>query len=122
MIIVTGGAGFIGSNIVHALNEAGEDSILVVDRLGQGEKWKNLRGLSFLDYEHKDDFMTKVQRGVFDHGTQAVIHMGVCSSTTEKDADYLMENNYGYSKELALQVCRQEEGTVHLRLECSHLW
>ncbi len=80
----------------------------MVDRLGQGEKWKNLRGLRFLDYEHKDDFMTKVQRGVFDHGTRAVIHMGACSSTTEKDADYLMANNYGYSKELALRFARKE--------------
>lgn len=101
MIIVTGGAGFIGSNIVKALNEAGEDEILVVDRLGTTDKWKNLRDLRFLDYEHKDEFITKLDRGLFDRGTRAVIHMGACSSTTEKDADYLMENNYAYSRRLA---------------------
>jgi len=68
LIIVTGGAGFIGSNIVKALNEAGEDKILIVDHLGQGEKWKNLIELNFLDYEHKDDFLTMVERGLFDQG------------------------------------------------------
>ncbi len=101
LIIVTGGAGFIGSNIIKALNEAGEDRILVVDHLGQGEKWKNLLDLSFTDYEHKDDFLTMLDRGLFDHGINAIIHMGACSSTTEKDADYLMANNYEYSRSLA---------------------
>jgi ADP-L-glycero-D-manno-heptose 6-epimerase len=101
LIIVTGGAGFIGSNIVKALNDAGEDKILVVDRLGQGEKWKNLLGLSFADYEHKDDFLIMLERGLFDYGISAVIHMGACSSTTEPNADYLMTNNYEYSRSLA---------------------
>jgi len=101
LIIVTGGAGFIGSNIVKALNEAGEDKILIVDHLGQGEKWKNLIELNFLDYEHKDDFLTMLERGLFDQGVRAVIHMGACSSTTEQDADYLMANNYEYSRSLA---------------------
>lgn len=97
MIIVTGGAGFIGSNIVKALNDAGEDKILVVDHLGEGEKWKNLLELSFVDYEHKDDFLIMLERGLFDHGISAVIHMGACSSTTEQNADYLISNNYQYS-------------------------
>jgi len=101
LIIVTGGAGFIGSNIVKALNEAGEDEILIVDRLGKAEKWKNLLGLKFVDYEHKDDFIIKLERGMFDHGIWAVFHMGACSSTTEKDADYLMDNNYHFSRRLA---------------------
>jgi ADP-L-glycero-D-manno-heptose 6-epimerase len=101
LIIVTGGAGFIGSNIVKALNEAGEDEILIVDRLGQAEKWKNLLELKFVDYEHKDDFIVKLERGMFDHGVWAVFHMGACSSTTEKDADYLMDNNYHFSRRLA---------------------
>lgn len=101
LIIVTGGAGFIGSNVVRALNESGEEKILIVDRLGLGEKWKNLRNLRFLDYEHKNDFLAKVQRGVFDQGTSAIIHLGACSSTTEKDADYLMANNFGYSRDIA---------------------
>ena len=101
LIIVTGGAGFIGSNIVRALNEAGEENILIVDRLGKTDKWKNLLDLKFLDYEHKDDFLIKLERGMFDHGVWAVFHMGACSSTTEKDADYLMENNYWFSRRLA---------------------
>jgi ADP-L-glycero-D-manno-heptose 6-epimerase len=101
LIIVTGGAGFIGSNIVKALNEAGEENILIVDRLGKADKWKNLLDLKFLDYEHKDDFLIKLERGMFDHGIWAVFHLGACSSTTEKDADYLMENNYWFSRRLA---------------------
>lgn len=101
MIVVTGGAGFIGSNIVKGLNEAGEDKILVVDRLGTADKWKNLVGLDFLDYEHKDDFEAKLDRGLFDEGVRAVFHLGACSSTTERDADYLMSNNYQFSKKLA---------------------
>jgi ADP-L-glycero-D-manno-heptose 6-epimerase len=101
LIIVTGGAGFIGSNIVKALNEAGEEEILIVDRLGKADKWKNLLDLKFVDYEHKDDFIIKLERGMFDHGIWAVFHMGACSSTTEKDADYLMDNNYHFSRRLA---------------------
>jgi ADP-L-glycero-D-manno-heptose 6-epimerase len=101
LIIVTGGAGFIGSNIVKALNERGEDEILVVDRLGNSEKWRNLSDLSFIDYEHKDDFILRVERGLFDRGVSAVFHMGACSSTTELDADYLMSNNFEYTKRLA---------------------
>nr|WP_211213756.1 ADP-glyceromanno-heptose 6-epimerase [Desulfomonile tiedjei] len=101
VIIVTGGAGFIGSNIVRALNEAGEDDILIVDRLGQTEKWKNLLDLKFVDYEHKDDFLVRLERGLYDHGIWAVFHLGACSSTTEKNADYLMENNFQFSQKLA---------------------
>lgn len=101
MIVVTGGAGFIGSNIVKGLNEAGEDKILIVDRLGLGDKWKNLAGLDFLDYEHKNDFEEKLDRGLFDRDVRAVFHLGACSSTTERDADYLMSNNYQFSKKLA---------------------
>jgi len=101
VIIVTGGAGFIGSNIVRALNDAGEDRIVIADRLGTGDKWKNLADLRFLDYEHKDEFLAKVERGLFDHDVRAVFHMGACSSTTERDADYLMANNYAYSRRLA---------------------
>ena len=101
MIIVTGGAGFIGSNIVKALNEGGMDDILIVDRLGTTDKWKNLNELKFVDYEHKDSFLKKLDRGLFDHDVSALFHMGACSSTTELDADYLMENNYKYSRALA---------------------
>jgi len=101
LVIVTGGAGFIGSNIVRALNDAGEDKVLIVDRLGKADKWKNLRDLSFLDYEHKDDFLVKLDHGLFDQGVWAVLHLGACSSTTETDADYLMSNNFGFSRRLA---------------------
>lgn len=101
MIIVTGGAGFIGSNLVRALNDRGETDILIVDHLGTGEKWKNLTDLKYLDYEHKQEFLSKVERGLFDHGVWAIFHMGACSSTTEMDADYLMSNNFRYSRKLA---------------------
>ena len=108
MIIVTGGAGFIGSNIVRALNEAGEDNILIVDHLGSSEKWKNLLDLDFVEYEHKADFMEKVERGLFDHGIWAIFHMGACSSTTERDADYLMGNNFDYSRRLATRFAGKQ--------------
>ena len=101
MIVVTGGAGFIGSNLIKALNDAGETDILIVDRLGSSEKWRNLSDLRFHDYEHKDQFIEKAEKGYFNHLVKAVIHLGACSSTTELDADYLMENNFGYSKRLA---------------------
>ncbi len=107
MIIVTGGAGFIGSNIVKGLNDSGETDILIVDRLGNADKWKNLSDLRFADYEHKDDFMNGLERGLFDHGVTAVLHMGACSSTTERDADYLMANNFACSRSLALRFGRQ---------------
>jgi ADP-L-glycero-D-manno-heptose 6-epimerase len=101
MIVVTGGAGFIGSAIVWKLNKLGYDKIIIVDELGKDEKWKNLNGLKFSDFFHKDDFMGLVlQRGLPFKPT-SIIHLGACSSTTEKDADFLMDNNYHYSQELA---------------------
>jgi ADP-L-glycero-D-manno-heptose 6-epimerase len=108
LIIVTGGAGFIGSNIVKALNEAGEEDILIVDRLGTGNKWKNLVGLRYSDYEHKDDFLAKLEQGVFDHGVWAIFHFGACSSTMEKDADYLMANNFRFSTRLAMRFAAKK--------------
>ena len=121
LIIVTGGAGFIGSNIIKALNEAGEDRILVVDHLGQGEKWKNLLDLSFTDYEHKDDFLAMLERGLFDHGVSAVIHMGACSSTTEQDADYLMANNYELLTVTCEKIRRQYGHPFHLCFQRRYL-
>ena len=97
MIIVTGGAGFIGSNIVAKLNEKGINDIIIVDNLGTSEKWQNLRGKHFSDFIHKTIFLDKIENL---DGVEAIIHMGACSSTTEKDADYLMENNYRFSKAL----------------------
>ncbi len=101
MIIVTGGAGFIGSNIIAALNQRGIDDILVVDELGADAKWKNLVGLAFADYLEKEDFLEIALEGQINSPIEAVFHMGACSSTTETDASYLIKNNYEYTKLLA---------------------
>ncbi len=101
MIVVTGGAGFIGSALVWELNRRGIVDILVVDELGTDEKWKNLVNLEFKDYIHKDEFLKRVEQGDFEGALDGILHMGACSSTTEIDADYLARNNYEYSKRLA---------------------
>ena len=101
MIIVTGGAGFIGSAIIAALNKRGISDIIVVDELGCDRKWMNLRNLSYADYVEKDDFVDMVVDGVIPSPIEAVFHMGACSSTTETDASYLEKNNYEYTKTLA---------------------
>jgi ADP-L-glycero-D-manno-heptose 6-epimerase len=101
MVVVTGGAGFIGSAIVWRLNQLGESKIIIVDELGSDEKWKNLVPLKFDDFIHKDDFISMVIDGEIDFDISAIIHMGANSSTTEKNADFLFSNNYLYSKELA---------------------
>jgi len=98
MIIITGGAGFIGSAIAAALNQRGIEDILIVDELGQDEKWKNLRTLRFLDYLEVDDFNETVADGETEWEVEAVFHMGACSDTTETDATYLVKNNYEFSK------------------------
>ena len=100
--LVTGGAGLIGGAVVSALNQAGETDILIVDHLGTSEKWKNLRDLQFPDYLEKDLFRRLLYEGKFnDAGFKAIIHMGACSSTTERDASYLADNNFNVTKELA---------------------
>lgn len=101
MIIVTGGAGFIGSAFVWKLNEEGIDDILIVDELGTSDKWKNLSANRFKDYINKDEFINKLDDSNRYFDAEAIIHMGACSSTTERDADYMMENNYRYTKILA---------------------
>ena len=101
MIIVTGGAGFIGSAIIAALNTRRLTDILVVDQLGEDQKWKNLQNLSFADYVEKDDFLEMIIEDKFDSSTEMVYHLGACSDTTETNASYLIKNNYEYSKLLA---------------------
>ncbi len=102
MIVVTGGAGFIGSAMVAKLNQQGRTDVLVVDELGSTEKWKNLVGKKFLDYMHKDNFLSALESDFFpNNDIDAIIHLGACSSTTEKDVEFLMLNNYRYTKSLA---------------------
>ena len=101
MIVVTGGAGFIGSAIVWKLNQLNKNKIIIVDELGKEDKWKNLVGLSYQDFVHKHEFIDQVIDDVVPYNIEAIIHMGANSSTTEKDADYLMSNNYHYTVELA---------------------
>lgn len=100
MIVVTGGAGFIGSNVVKRLNEKGYSNIIIVDHLSVGDKWKNINGLEFEDFYEKDKFYNLLVNEQIPFNMDAVIHLGACSSTTEKDADYLIQNNYKYSLEL----------------------
>ncbi len=107
MYIVTGGAGFIGSAMVWQLNRMGISDILVVDNLADSEKWKNLVGLRYEDYLHRDQFLKMVVKGEDPFNTEAVIHMGACSSTTERNADFLMENNYRYTQLLCRFVLNQ---------------
>ncbi len=101
MIIVTGGAGFIGSALIAALNKKQITDILVVDELGTDHKWKNLRNLSFADYVEKDDFLEMVIEDKLDSSIDVVFHLGACSDTTETNASFLIKNNYEYSKLLA---------------------
>ena len=101
MIIVTGGAGFIGSAFVWKLNQEGIEDIIIVDRLGTADKWKNLVNLRFVNYFHKDDFLPLIYNDTVPFEVEAIIHMGACSSTTQRDADYLWQNNYVYTGELA---------------------
>ena len=102
MYIVTGAAGLIGSGVIWGLNQRGIDKIIAVDNLGESDKWKNLRALKYAEYEEKEDFREMIQDHTFDNKKiDAIIHMGACSSTTERDAGYLIDNNYKYTQELA---------------------
>jgi len=96
-IVVTGGAGFIGSCVVRTLNDAGCDDIIVVDNIASTEKWRNLVNKRYLEYCNKADFLPQLADV---KGIDAVIHLGACSATTEKDFDYLYRNNFNYTKAL----------------------
>jgi len=112
MIIVTGGSGFIGSALVWRLNKRGLNDIIIVDHLGETEKWKNLVSLRFSDYFDKSDFIEKLEAGYFGNSIRAIFHLGACSSTTERNADYLIENNYRYSARIA--IWQEEHRTCRL--------
>ncbi len=101
MIVVTGGAGFIGSAFVAKLNAERIDDIVIVDDLGTSDKWQNLVKLRYADYLHKDAFLRMIEAEQLPFPVKAIVHMGACSSTTERDADYLMENNFHYTCRLA---------------------
>ncbi len=101
-IVVTGGAGFIGSALIWKLNQQGISNILVVDAFDKSEKWKNLAPLHFNDYQEKDSFIKDITAGKYNNTIDAVFHLGACSSTTETDARYLALNNFEYTKQLAI--------------------
>ncbi len=98
-ILVTGGAGFIGSGLVRHLNDLGYEKLLIADNLGSSEKWKNLRGKRFDDLIHKSQLFKWLEEHPDE--IEAIFHLGACSSTTELDANYLLENNFHYSVRLA---------------------
>jgi len=106
--VVTGAAGFIGSNIVKALNERGETNIIAVDNLKNADKFRNLSDCEIADFIDKEDFLAKLNGGSFDNILKAVLHQGACSDTMESDGRYMMENNYRYSLDV-LNHCQNEE-------------
>jgi len=105
---VTGAAGFIGSNLVKALNKHGVTNIIAVDNLKQGDKFRNLVGCEIADYIDKESFLDRMEGGTFDGLLDAILHLGACSDTMETEGRYMMENNYRYSLDL-LDFCQEEE-------------
>lgn len=104
-IVVTGGAGFIGSCMVRKLNETGRTDIIIVDNIASTDKWMNLRNKKYITYIHKSRFLEVLPSL---ENIEAVIHMGAQSATTERDFDYLWENNFAYTKALWEYCCRRQ--------------
>lgn len=107
-VVVTGAAGFIGSNLVKALNERGEHNVIAVDDLTRGDKFKNLVDCEIADYLDKETFLSELLAGAFDGQLEAVLHLGACSNTMETNGRYMMQNNYRYSLAL-LDHCQVDE-------------
>lgn len=108
MIIVTGGAGFIGSNLVRGLNKRGLDNVLIVDDLSDGNKVRNIEDCDIEDYMDKDEFLSRIKQGLEFGGPSAIYHQGACSDTMESNGRYIMETNYEYSKAL-FQYCADHD-------------
>lgn len=105
--ILTGAAGFVGSNMLRALNDRGITNIIAVDNLERGEKFRNLIAAEFDEFIDKREFLERLDAGEFDNAVEAVLHQGACSDTTERDGRYMMANNYSYSLRL-LDFCMNE--------------
>ena len=113
MIIVTGGAGFIGSNLVHELNTQGIDDILIVDNMANVKKFSNLHGARYVDYMDKREFRRAIVADALGAGkVEAILHQGACSNTLEDDGVYMMDNNFQYTKEVLAFAIRQNAPLV----------
>ena len=106
--IVTGAAGFIGSNLIAGLNKRGITNIIAVDDLTEGDKFRNLVGCEIADYLDKTEFLARIEDGDFDSAIDAVLHQGACSDTMEHNGQFMMENNYRHSLSL-LDFCTQQD-------------
>jgi len=107
-IVVTGAAGFVGSNLLRGLNARGETNIIAVDNLARADKFRNLADARIADYLDKDEFLARLAAGDFDDDITAILHQGACSDTMESDGRYMMRNNYRYSVTL-LDHCQNND-------------